>query len=466
LLTKTKITRVVELSSVRKLVFKDADAPAVILTYSFGGDIPSENWIEHISMKPNQFFKLFNVVVTEKTDIKYIQQSFLASNDWVWKTLVYGLSGDIDTIMRLKTVYPMLRECIALQKPKIEKGDGVQYNDGDLQDASHLFGRPLLNSRTAINHFVLFENETTLFTKKKIHRTRDEALFHAPYCLVLRGIDTADYTMRAVYSEIDFVFKHAIYAIKGTFEQKDFLLKIVGLLNSTLYAYFNLMLGSSLGIEREQRQMDEVLDFPFVQSVDIAKQVEVIQEMSKQKEFSVALDVSGKIETLNKMILEAFNLSDNLFIDYALNVQMPLLINTTNCAAFQAVNEYQLSIYVKPFLEALSAVYGMSGRFVAANIYPTVAKYYSAIEVVLYNDKPLSEIQILDDIDSQQSALTRFSAHKINDMFFMMKDIIHFEEDSFYIIKSNYYKNWHPAIAQLDLADVVDQILSKNGGNN
>ena len=468
LLTNTKIERVVELSSVRKLVFKNADAPAVVLSYSFSDDTPLENRFEYISMKPNLFFRLFNIVVTEKSDTKYVEQKLLAENDWAWKTLVYGLSGDIDIIIKLKSTYPMLGESINSLSSAIIEGRGIEYNDGAksaMLDATHLLGRPLLKSRGAIRPFMLIGKFET-FTKRNIHRVSNEALFHAPYCLVTKGIDTLDYTMRAVYSETDFVFRDTVWALKGSFDQKNVLLNITGLLNSKIYAYFNLMLGSSTGIEREQRLQDEVLDFPSVYSDTIAKQVELIQKMSKYKDFTVSEDVSGEIEKLNKMILEAFNLNDNSFIDYALNVQIPQLTNSADNEIFSVVNQQQLINYVKPFLDTLSAVYGISGKFVTANIYPSVAKYYSAIEVVLHDSKPLDEIQVLTDIGSLQTALTRFSAHKINDMFYEVKDVIHFGEDSFYIAKPNSYKNWHPAIAKLDLADVVDQILSRNGGNN
>ncbi|MCL1982000.1 MAG: hypothetical protein FWG53_02755, partial [Clostridiales bacterium] len=87
------------------------------------------------------------------------------------------------------------------------------------------------------------------------------------------------------------------------------------------------------------------------------------------------------------------------------------------------------------------------------------------VEIVLHDSKPPVEIQVFDDSTSMQTALSRFSAHKINDKFFAVKDVIHFEEDSFYIIKSKHNKNWHPAIAEIDLADVIDQILSRNEGN-
>jgi hypothetical protein len=166
------------------------------------------------------------------------------------------------------------------------------------------------------------------------------------------------------------------------------------------------------------------------------------------------------------MILEAFNLADNAFVDYALNVQIPLLAGAKDCKAFRVADNQDLRNYANTFIEALSAVFGVSGKFVSVNIYPAVSKYYSAIEVVIHDSKPISETQIIDAPTSLQVALTRFSPHKINDMFFELKDVIHFEDNSFYIIKPNYYKNWHPAIAQLDLAEVIDQILSRTGENN
>jgi type I restriction-modification system DNA methylase subunit len=465
LLTETKIIRIVELSSVRKLVFKDADAPAIILTYSFTDNISLENRIEYISMKPNLFFRLFNIIAIEKTDIKYVQQKLLENIDWAWKTLVYGLSGDIDTVLYLMRTYETINTVIARQRPELLLGAGVEYQDGDLNDASHLLERPFLFS-DAIKHFSLNTNKVTKFLKSRVHRPRDERIFHAPYCLLLTGIDTNSYTMRSTYSDEDFVFRKAVYAFKGHDGQESFLKNLTGLFNSDLYAYLNLLMGSSLGIEREQRLIDEVLKFPFVFNDDIIRQVDIIQKMSKHENFTVAEDVSVEIEKLNKMIFEAFNLADNSFVDYALNIQIPQLTNSVNCKAFQPVGNQQLCDYAKPFLEALSVVFAMSDKFVTATIYPNVAKYYSAVEVSLCNGKPMNDIKVIDDYDSLQTALTRFSTYKINDMFYNVKDIVHFEEDSFYIIKANFYKNWHPAIAQLDLAEVIDQILSRNEGDH
>jgi L-rhamnose mutarotase len=49
---------------------------------------------------------------------------------------------------------------------------------------------------------------------------------------------------------------------------------------------------------------------------------------------------------------------------------------------------------------------------------------------------------------------------KVNDLFYQLKDVINFSEDSVYILKTDENKNWHPAMAKLDLADVLDSILT------
>lgn len=466
LLTNTKIKSLVELSSVRELVFKNADAPAVILTYNFSDENQEKNRFEHISMKKNAFFHLFNIIVVEKNDIKNVQQKMLVENDWAWKTLVYGLTGDVDVIFRLKSSFETLKESIEQQEPPMLKSTGVKYNDGDMKDASHLLGRPLLNSENSIDHFVLFEDNVSLFAKEKIDRPRKEMLFHAPYCLVKAGLDMEDYTMRSVYSEIDFVFTETIYAIKGTLSQKAFLLNVTGLINSKLYSYFNLMVGSSLGIEREKRQIGEILSFPFVFSEALVKQVEKIHEIKMQKEFFVASeDIGDEIYILNQMIFDAFGLSNNEFVDYALRIQIPQLTGKNDSNAKRKATIHDYEIYAKYFYTYFSEVFTSVEQYIQLQVYPSIVKYYSAVEVLILDEKPAKWLEIVEDTnDKQKIIFANLSAHKTNELFYSTKDVLYFEENSFYIIKPNYYKNWHPAIARLDLMEATDQILSEDIG--
>ena len=451
LLTQTRILSLVELSSVRTLVFEGAIAPAMVLSYSFSGE--DENSFEYISMKRNMFFELLKIIVVEQTDVKIVQQKSLIENDWAWKTLVYGLSGDFDVLQKLKSTQKTLKDYIKNQRPKLLTGTGVQYNDGDKKDASHLVGKPLLDSDTAVDHFALFENNASKFSKEKIHRPRNKALFHAPYCLVKKGLDMHGYTMRAVYSETDFVFHETMYVIKGETSQKTLLLSAAGLLNSKIYSYFNLMLGSSLGIEREQRQMEEVLSFPFVCSEIIAKQVEQVQEIKKQH---YTLDAYAEIEALNQTILDAFGLSGNEFVDYALRIQIPQLTRKNNTDALRSVNSQDLKIYARYFYDYLRPI--CNKKYAQIRTYPTITKSYSAVEVIILDERPAEWLidSAVNNDRLKTTLLTKLSSRKTNEKFYFLKDVFHFEENSFSIIKPNGYKNWHPAIAKLDIAEIAN----------
>jgi hypothetical protein len=461
LLTNAEIISIVELSAVRKLVFKDADAPATILTYKYSDAKSIDNRFEYISMKQNMYFRLFNIIAIEKTDVKSVQQKLLIQYDWAWKTLVYGMTGDIDNIIKLKVNHVSVKQAIMSQRPKILKGAGVKYNEGERKDASHLLGKRLLPS-DAIDHFSINLNSFMTFDKPEVDRPRDERLFYAPYCLVLTGIDTQSHTLRAVYSEEDFVFKSAVYAVKGDDSQKPFLKNLTGLLNSMVYSYFNLLIGSSLGIEREQRLFSEVLEFPYIFSDDIVTQVERIQEELSSMNGLVDEDkVLVAIDILNKAVLSAMGLANNEFVDYALRVQIPQLTGKNNQDVDRTVDVEDLTIYSKYFYDYMSAVFSNAGKYIQIKTYPTVGKHYCAFEVLVLEQQPSEWISVISTTTDYQKAMyAKLSAHKMNELFYSLKDVLFFEENSFFIIKPNYYKNWHPAIAMLDISDVTDSILS------
>ena len=54
---------------------------------------------------------------------------------------------------------------------------------------------------------------------------------------------------------------------------------------------------------------------------------------------------------------------------------------------------------------------------------------------------------------------------KITDSFYKQRDIRGFNESSFYLIKPNQYKNWHPAVAHGDLAEFVEAMLKAEKDN-
>lgn len=467
LLEKSEICEIVELSSVRDLVFENAKAPAAIVAFKYNNQNNLNNEFLYTSIKPNIFFKLFHIICIEKKDMKYVPQLLLYNYDWAWKVIVYGYSRDLENILKLKGRYQTLGDAISGQVPEIIMGAGVECQDGDRKDATHLLGRKLLDSQKGVDHFIVNSSGASRFDKPQIHRPRDRRLFEPPYVLTPTGIDCSNYKLRAAYSEEAFVAKKTMYIIKGAFEQKQFLMCVVGLLNSSLYAYFNLMLGSSVGVEREQRSMNAILSYPYMFSGEIAEKVNHIQMAIAQKYSKIFYnhDIENDVKQLDELVLTTFQLENDNFVDYAINIQIPELTNSDSCQGHRKVGVEDLKEYSKCFIKYFSAIYGHGDYHIFATLYPAVGVNYAVFELQIVAGRGESEVTVANAADDEKTFLTKFAAYAHNDRFYQIRDIVHFGTDSFFIIKPNIYKNWHPAMAELDLADVIEDIMSAFGGN-
>lgn len=465
LLQETKIEKIIEMSAVRKLIFKNAIAPASIIIFRKDNTEYLRNNIKYISFKPNIFFELFNIIAVEKNDIKYVLQEFLLKNDWAWKTILYGTSYDIKIIQDLKRNYDTLGKAIK-DNGFIEKtGIAINSKEKEKKDSSHFIGMKILNSNDEIDAFKIDTSNMEIFNKKEIHRVRTKEQFEPPYCLLKKGVNITNYKMRAAYTEEKMLYKDGICAIKGGVKDRDILLNITGLLNSSLYAYLNLMLGSSIGIEREQRFMDEIDKFPYIYDKTIATKVEEIQqEKQKKDQLTNITNEEEIIEELDYNILEKFGLKENEFIDYALNIQIPL-INSKRNIVIKNVTIDEMKKYASYFEAYFKNIFHKSNKYIKIILYPNVKGIYSIFELIISDEKKDEIIEIQDNIEENKELLTRFMINKHTDLFYQIKNIINFEENSFFIIKTNEFKNWHPAMAQIDLAEVIDDMVSGNGGD-
>ena len=474
MLKNTKIENLFEMSAVRKLVFENANAPAIIMSFSYNEDgcknSNLNNRFTYVAIKNNIFFKLFNVICIEKNDIKSVTQSMLYNYDWAWKTIVYGTTFDIDLIIRLKEKYPTLKEVLDYHKEELLFGAGVEYQDGDLKDASHLVGRKLLKSNNSVDHFFVDVNNTNVFNKQKIHRTIDERLFDPPFVLIPTGIDCENYRLKAAFCADSLVSKKTMYIIKGTEAKKTFLQNLVGLLNSSLYAYLNLMLGSSVGIEREQRFMDEVLSYPYVFSDEIVKNVVNIQLLKEKNYNECSMKKEQKIkeavEYLDNLVLNKFEIQDQKPIDYSIEYLIPQLTNSDLAGrAYDKVSLIELKEYCRCFIDYFNAFLNNTQKYYSISLYPQVINYYSVFELEIVDKEPKEKIIIKNEIPDSVIQLAKLSLFSFNEKVYQLRDILSFSNNAFSIIKPYFRKYWHPLMAKSDLLDVIDDIMTGTRGD-
>ncbi len=465
LLEKAQFRKYIELAAVRELIFAKVRGPAGVLIYRFHDSVEDnkKNQLCHLTLKPNIFFKLFNIIMIEKNDYKHIPQSLLIENDWAWKTIVFGYYQDFHTIRMLKKKYASVIQII--RENNFSYGRGIEVHDGDKQDASHLKERKLIDAKKGIGSFWVNMNFSKVFTKDKIHRAkaRKQDIFIPPYTLIKKGFDVATYRYRAAYSEDNFIYPDAITGICGRQESKETLLSLAGLFNSSVYSYFNLMLGASSGIEREQGFPTEIIRYPAVADADIAGLTEQIQAAvyTENTHFGNSNESEELVQKLDSLILDRFGLANDVFVDYALSIQIPLVAR--NKMSWEKVTREKLNNYIKVFTDYFSMTWSGNERYISVHIYKDIAGHYCAVEFVFQETAPIEPITEYDGkYDMQMNFVSKFMLNKVNDLFYQIKDVINFTENSFYIIKTDEYKNWHPAMAKLDLVDVLDSILTGN----
>jgi len=99
---------------------------------------------------------------------------------------------------------------------------------------------------------------------------------------------------------------------------------------------------------------------------------------------------------------------------------------------------------------------------VSRSFKPKFDNRYAEKEIVTHDNNKMRAIPV-ESIDDDKVLLSRFCVFSHNDKFHQIRDVIHFSDNSFFIIKPNFYKCWHPAIAELDLSDVMEQIMESGG---
>lgn len=474
LLTENLLKEVLDLSPLRKEIFKNANAPAVILTYQKATEKLDETLVSeftHISLKPNIYFELFDILAIEKNDIKFIKQELLYKNDWAWKVLLYGTSWDLDICFRLKNSFKTILDVIEEKNyerddKNIIFGTGIQMGEGI--DSTPFINRPLLDSKNGMGKFFVNLEKSELFKHNSVHRIRNPKIYEGPYCLVKKGLDMKTFELKSAYSEESFLFQESIRAIKGNENDKTFLKAITGIFNSSLSAYINTTLGSSVGIEREQAFFEEVLKFPFLKNEasinEVANLVDRIQDMylNPDNVFKTNEIISLEKE-LDEVILNSFDLKDNFFVDYMINIQIPMIRKEKNQLGNRKVNDSQLIKYAKEFEKYFINSYADYGYGIEINISKKLCNQFVVFELNINENSKDNYIRFTEKNNLEKEMISKFAIKSHTDSFFTIRDSIVFEDTSFYILKKDLFKNWHPAMAKRDLAEVIDRILTGEG---
>lgn len=499
-----QLNRVFELSTVRHDVFTGADAPSAILFFKFKPNENKENNVVHyISLKPNRFFKLFKIIVIEKYDYKKVKQAYF-KNDWIWKVLLYGNLLDIkffesyfeDVSDKIKIEDFINTEQLIfgagykiaqrLAKTPIDKLEPYLVVKGDNFQPYFINKGNLLSFRDTYPNVKFVDRKGTI-----------EA-YSAPHLLIKRGISQKPVV---AFSDFHCVYPNTVFSISGKKDNsKTKTIKALGmLLSSSFYSYLMFYKSSQWGVERNEiykadyeatqiinlsNQIIDKLALLFEQNEKFAKadfenilkqeHIEGIEPTSKNIKYALSkykkfVTTSEKYNT-DKTIFELYDIDkeEQALIDYTLNVSIPLFENKESPFRTLSSKDNDIENYINVFFQKNKSFLEWKGIFMSADVFFD-KKNYIIINFKFEESKNQNEINYPKDDEKQNKFMflsKLFSLpENISNNLFMQKDLKGIEKTSFYIIKPNEFKNWHPAVAYLDYYEFEDAFI-RGGKNN
>ncbi len=459
------IDEILELSSVRAQIFERPTAPSIIIFYRYS---PTENIknniVVHTSIKPNVFFEYLKLIVIEKNDTKEIKQEYFQKYDWLWKILLYGNVFDFYFIKRLKEEYQTIQSLC--DKNNITFGAGFKrankknklehFSNKFLLKPNDLYSYKLPQKNLKlINEYpdLLFENGGV------------EKVYEKPHILLKRALKDRPIL---TYSEDEIVFPNTIFGIQG--DNKDILKTIGAYFSSSLVRYLLFLTSSTWGIEREEVLQGEYKKLPFFVSKyeknNLSKifddLLSIVHDEYNKKIFSKVNHkklIQEKIEEINLFLANKFELSeqDKILIDYNVNISIPLFFGGKE--PILECTQRQLKDYAQIFLDYFSSRWNGNPWFFEIDIYSN--KYVIGMNFKVAKKKRAEAIKFREDSKQTENLfkLMELGKEKITDKFYKERDVRGFNKTSFYAIKSNQYKNWHPAIARADLHEFIEAMM-------
>ena len=465
------LDHILELSSVRAEVFdkvvsgsQKAVAPASVLFYRKANEVEdtSQNLVLHIGIKPNIFFKSFKTLVIEKRDVQRVRQELFLKYDWLFKVLVYGNILDFYLVKKLIENYKKIDDVIF---ENFIVSQGIKINDNYIKikkPLGKLVDLKLINTKKDLKSFWInpvLDTWTSTNVSDVAYLPQDERLFTPPVLLVAEGVSNALRSKAAISYEKQ-LFKASIKAFKPLNNDYSILRNILGIFNSDFFSYFLLMNGSTAAIEREVSREEEKRNVPFSQNQPIVDLVAEIETIKKEFYNPIALNLdeikakdNALMIDLNKTVLKAYDLNEEekALVDYALTVSIPIWQNFETARATLKINEEQaneeLRLYAQVFYDFFQPRFNNNFGVQVYHAKTSIAmRFYHTYEDIQKNIsiKYNQENHIFNHI------FKIIGLEKVSQDFYIQKDIRGFDKNSFYIIKPNERKCWHPAVAYLD----------------
>ncbi|NUM42821.1 MAG: N-6 DNA methylase [Leptospiraceae bacterium] len=471
LLNQYRVTHFYELSHLNKILFRKkvigeikinnkyeevqigASEPCAIVVFD-KKEIYSHK-IQYSSPKLTRFSESVELIHYTRKDVTEVKQEDLLKEDyWLWRIFVNGSWSDYQLIKKafIKSDERFDIKCRSGIKPKTN---------------ARSLGNPVYRDLIEPKHFerYLITGQLEKFNwNQEMERRRKEEIFQGKRILFpVRPLESDRLRIRGVRVSENIIHKHNISCIK--IQKNGFIVKnyapYLALLNSSFLGYYIYQISSQWGKGEEKRSAlrnsdIEKLPFPSMQRFEektsiLTRLVEQIETDKKEGKNTSKLE-----HQIDELVFDLYDLleyeKEIIKEFYQVNVERKGHVATEHDFQ-QYVNKFRnvFSFILADHL-VLNATYRKSsnlGAYIAFAI-GDKDEMIPEIKLDLTEDR-----QLLDIVKKKQLSQTLFS-HRLNE-----DKVKIYTENKFFIIKSNYFKDWTPRQAMIDAKEEIASILKE-----
>lgn len=481
-LTTTNILSVLDLSPVRRYIFdgkkveidgntgkkktKRISNPALIITFKKTDGHFRDSIIEHTSVKSNFFTKHYKTLVIEKFDRKQILQSHFIDNEWMFKVALYGNTLDYRFLRKINSSGKKLIELI--DKKTIFSGAGIL--EGTPKDHfNFLIGLPI-NKNSQVNDFFTQNSQTKLLEEDVFLESGRELTLFDGDKILFKEQTRNESDIVASFNPGPSVFKKGIFGI--TSKNAASIKEIYAYAISNLYTYFIFITSCAWGVStRPQiRWNEEYLSFPVTESDQKNELIQLVDNFIESfRAFysqelpmgNVPINKKAK-QQINEIINATYQINgyEDDLINYVLNVSRYQFQESKINKVIKPIRKDDgiIKVYADVFFSELEPFY--PNEHISVEVYNL--DHFIALNFVFSNDKPTAKVDYKTKEKDEWTILKKIaqtaSVSQLSKDIFIQKNVIGFEENSFYIIKPNEYKCWHRAMAWYDVAEIKQLI--------
>ncbi len=437
-------------------LFGDATGPISIVFYQKEQPNKPNNKIAYYA--PKTFIKsnVIEGLSIDFTDLKYLpREECQKPNTKIWKTAMWGGMSDWELIKDLFETQRNFKKY--LNDNNILFGSGLHSKENEINKVA--IAGNFIDTKNINKYYTPIEQTKPI---DKEFRSYKLGIFKKPIALIKESI--VDKNILSSFFDYDVYYTESSHGFHTSDANK--LKSIVITFNSRLANYFLFLTSSSWGIERGKINLDEYLDFPYLELE--------LNEVDKVKFSEISFDTKNTIfnqenehfnfQNWESKIHKLYSLSENdvIRISDTVSLSIDLFHKQEKSIALYPVLQNQIIEYSEIITSELNKFIDEQDLFVNATVY-NIDRFTPLMMIKLSHEKIKKDVSTSNEqIDEELKKLDQHLWEETSNSIYFRKKLNYKTGDDIYIIRPNQRRFWSQSMALEDSSELILEILNGN----